>query len=100
MKVYWTPGAHARLLEIRSCLKQHAPAVAESVTLQLAKRALELGDLPAMGRQLERYRPAEVRELLERPYRRIYRVASTQVDVLTVPHYRQLMPTDLADLHR
>ena len=47
-----------------------------------------------------RYAPAEVRELLERPYRLIYRVTATQVDILTVPHYRQLMPSDLTDLQR
>lgn len=99
MRVYWTPGAQARLLEIQAYLKQHAPDLAVATALQLARRALELGELPAMGRQLERYRPAEVRELLERPYRLIYRVTPTQVEILTVLHYRQLMPTDLADLH-
>lgn len=99
MRVYWTPSAQARLLEIQVYLKEQAPSVAASVTIQLARRALELGELPAMGRRLERYRPAEVRELLERPYRLIYRVTPTQVEILTVLHYRQLMPTDLADLH-
>lgn len=99
MRVYWTPGAQARLLEIQSYLKEHAPAVAGSVAIQLARRALELGGLPAMGKRLDRYRPVEVRELLERPYRLIYRVTPTQVEILTVLHYRQLMPTDLADLH-
>lgn len=53
-----------------------------------------------MGRLLARYAPAEVRELLERPYRLIYRVTATQVDILTVLHYRQLMPSDLTDLQR
>lgn len=99
MRVYWTPSAHARLLEIQSYLKEHAPATVGPVMLQLARRALELGGLPAMGKRLERYRPAEVREFLERPYRVIYRVTPTQVEILTVLHYRQLMPTDLADLH-
>lgn len=99
MRVYWTPGAQGRLLEIQSHLKQHAPALAASVTLQLARRALQLGESPAMGRRLARYQPMEVRELLERPYRLVYRVMPTQVEILTVLHYRQLMPTDLAGLH-
>ncbi len=99
MMVYWTPGAHARLLEIQAYLKEHAPAVADATTVKLARRALELGALPAMGKQLQRYRPTEVRELLERPYRLIYRVTPMQVEILTVLHYRQLMPADLANLH-
>lgn len=99
MRVYWTPSAQARLLEIRSYLEEHAPTVAGSVAIDLARRALALGDLPSMGKRLERYRPAEVRELLERPYRLIYRVTPERVEILTVLHYRQLMPTDLSELH-
>ena len=41
----------------------------------------------------------DVRELLERPYRLLYRVTPTQVEILTALHYRQLMPADLANLH-
>ena len=99
MRVYWTPSAQARLLEIQTYLKERSPTAATTITRQLARRALELGELPAMGKRLERYRPADVRELLERPYRLLYRVTPTQVEILTVLHYRQLMPTDLADVH-
>ena len=98
MRVYWTPSAQARLLEIQAHLKEQAPAIATMLPVRLARRALELGGLPAMGKPLERYLPAEVRELLERPYRLIYRVTTTQVEILTVLHYRQLMPSDLTDL--
>ena len=80
----------------RPTCKEYALAVAGATTVQLARRALELGDLPAMRKRLERYRPAEV---LERPYRLIYRVTPTQVEILSVLHHRQLMPTDLANLH-
>ncbi|MDG4484282.1 type II toxin-antitoxin system RelE/ParE family toxin [Xanthomonas vesicatoria] len=88
------------MLEIQAYLKEHAPLAASTVPIALARRALELGHAPAMGRSLARYAPAEVRELLERPYRLIYRVTPTQVDILTVLHYRQLMPSDLSDLRR
>ncbi|WP_426801125.1 type II toxin-antitoxin system RelE/ParE family toxin [Xanthomonas campestris] len=100
MRVYWTPSAHVRLLEIQAYLKEHSPSMAKAVTVALARRVLELGHSPAMGRALPRYAPAEVRELLERPYRLIYRVTPTQVEILTVLHYRQLMPSDLTDLQR
>ena len=35
----------------------------------------------------------EIRELLEEPYRIIYRVTEQQIEILTVMHYRQLLPT-------
>ena len=86
-------------MEIQAYLKEHSPTAATSITRQLARRALELGALPAMGKRLEHYRPMDVRELLERPYRLLYRVTPTQVEILTALHYRQLMPADLANLH-
>jgi toxin ParE1/3/4 len=36
-----------------------------------------------------------VREILERPYRILYCIKQDRVDVITVMHYRQLLPDDL-----
>ncbi|MCP4494465.1 MAG: hypothetical protein GY820_45280 [Gammaproteobacteria bacterium] len=41
------------------------------------------------GRKIASGYPFELRELLERPYRIIYRVKECQVEILTVNHYRQ-----------
>ena len=46
-----------------------------------------------------RYTEADVRELLERPYRLIYRVLADRIEIVTVMHYRQLMPSDVAHLN-
>ena len=34
----------------------------------------------------------DLRELLERPYRIIYRITPERIEILTVMHYRQLLP--------
>ena len=44
------------------------------------------------------FRREDIREILERPYRVIYRVLPNRIDVLTVMHYRQLLPGDLERL--
>jgi toxin ParE1/3/4 len=44
------------------------------------------------------YRDAKIRQLLERPYRIIYRVTGDEVAILTVMHYRQLLPHDVPGL--
>ena len=41
------------------------------------------------------YQRHDVRELLERPYRILYRILPDRIDVITVMHYRQLLPSDL-----
>jgi len=34
----------------------------------------------------------DIRELFENPYRIIYRITEQQIEILTVMHYRQLLP--------
>jgi len=41
------------------------------------------------GARLQAFVDDEVRELHERPYRIIYRVSATSIEILTVKHYRQ-----------
>lgn len=53
-----------------------------------------------LGKRLTRYADADVRELLERPYRLIYRVTDERIEIVTVMHYRQLLPSDLSDVGR
>jgi plasmid stabilization system protein ParE len=98
MKVYWTPDAAARLREIEAYIAQHAPEAARGMAVRLVRRSLELALPPLLGKPLTRYAPADVRELLERPYRLIYRVRAERIEIITVLHYRQLLPSDLAGL--
>jgi plasmid stabilization system protein ParE len=44
------------------------------------------------------YQREDVREILERPYRILYRIKRDRIDVITVMHYRQLLPDDLMQL--
>lgn len=46
------------------------------------------------------YPEADLRELLERPFRIIYRVTTDQIEIVSVMHYRQLLPTDTQTLHK
>ncbi|MBL1274604.1 MAG: type II toxin-antitoxin system RelE/ParE family toxin [Ectothiorhodospiraceae bacterium] len=51
--------------------------------------------MPHLGRRVPEYDRTDVRELLEKPYRIIYKIKSDQVDVLTVMHNRQVLPQDI-----
>jgi toxin ParE1/3/4 len=99
MKVFWTPGARLRLREIETWIARDQPKAARAMTLRLIRRSLELEHPPLLGKRLTRYANADIRELLERPYRLIYRVMDERIEIVTVMHYRQLLPDDLNDVH-
>jgi plasmid stabilization system protein ParE len=42
------------------------------------------------------YRQQNLREVLVRPYRIIYRLQPDTIEIITILHYRQLLPDDLA----
>ena len=65
---------------------------ARRVAAKLLQRSRQLGEPPLSGRRLPEYPDDDLRELLERPWRIIYRVTPASVEIVTVRHYRQLLP--------
>ena len=99
MKVYWTPGARRRLREIEAYIAaKGSPEVARNVAVGLIRKTLMLEQPPLLGSRMSQYPHANVRQLLERPFRVIYRVSAERIEILTVLHYRQLLPSDLRDI--
>lgn len=95
MKVHWTDRAKSRLRLIHDYIAQDAPLIASEVVERLLHRSLQIGELPYSGREVPEYQREDVREILERPYRILYRIRPERIDVITVMHYRQLLPDDL-----
>ena len=99
-EVYWTPEARERLEDIEAYIAKDAPSVAKEVVARLLARARQLETAPLSGRQVPDYQREDLRELLERPYRLIYRVTARRIEILTVMHYRQLLPRKADALQR
>ncbi|HEX9811203.1 MAG TPA: type II toxin-antitoxin system RelE/ParE family toxin [Burkholderiales bacterium] len=98
MRVHWTTRAKARLHLLHNHIAQDAPLVAPKVIERLIERSRQIATVPHAGRQVPEYQREDVREVLERPYRLIYRILSDRIDIITVMHYRQLLPSDLTKL--
>lgn len=90
--VTWTPEALARLEDIEAYIANDAPIVAKEVIARLLERSRQLKTSPLSGRAVPEYPREDLRELLERPYRIIYRITDARIEILTVMHYRQLLP--------
>lgn len=97
MRVHWTDRAKTRLKLIHDHIAKDAPFIASQVVERLLHRSIQIGDLPYSGRAVPEYQRDDIRELLEQPYRIIYRILPDRVDIITVMHYRQLLPGDLKD---
>lgn len=98
MNVFWTLDAKLRLREIEAYITKDSPNAARDTAIRLIRRSRELEQPPLLGKRLPQYADADIRELLERPYRLIYRIQTDRIEILTVMHYRQLMPSDLDGL--
>ena len=94
MRVYWSQEAARRLREISTYITKESPSAARHVAATLLRRSRTLAQPPLAGRRLPEYLGIDLRELLERPYRIIYAVTSAGIEVVTVMHYRQLLPSD------
>jgi plasmid stabilization system protein ParE len=97
MRVHWTDRAKTRLRLIHDHIAKDAPLVASQVVERLLQRSVQIGDLPASGRTVPEYQRDDIREILERPYRIIYRILPDRIHVIAVMHYRQLLPGDLKE---
>jgi toxin ParE1/3/4 len=97
MRVHWTDRAKARLRHIKVHIAEDSPRAAKEVVERILRRSWALGDPPEIGRQAVMTDDRELREVKIRPYRLLYRVRPEldQIDVITVLHYRQLLPQDL-----
>lgn len=97
MKLHWTQEAVKRLEAIKTYMTEHNKSAADAEIKRIVWRAYQLTDLSQLGREVPEYDNPAIRELLERPYRIIYRVRANAIEVLSVMHYRQLLPDDLQE---
>ena len=91
----WTDRAKRDLAQIGDYIAQDNPTAAErwvEALLNLAERA---ASLPLSGRRVPEIGRDDVRELLLRNYRLVYRVLDQTIDVLTVFEGHRLLPANI-----
>ena len=96
MIVVWTETAVEHLAGIRQYISQTSPIYAEQVVGRILDRGKQLEAFPESGRMVPEVGRPEIREVIEAPYRVIYRVTPLRVEVVFVVHARRagigLMP--------
>ena len=95
MRVHWTQTAIEHLLAIYEHIAQDAPLYAQRMVDRLTRRSEQIALFPRVGRRVPEYNAPDIREVIEKPYRIIYRIQTDQIDVLAVVHGAQVLPSEL-----
>ncbi len=78
MKVHWTENAIKHLTAIHEYIAQ-------------TRRSEQIATFPLSGRMVPEYDTEDIREVIEKPYRVIYRIKMEQIEVIAVMHSSQIL---------
>jgi plasmid stabilization system protein ParE len=81
-----------RVSEIANYIAQDDPLAAERWTHSIFARMKQVKDFSKSGRCVPEINRKDIRELIYGNYRIIYRVETKVVSILTVRHFKQILP--------
>ena len=88
----WSPQSLDDIESIRAYIFQDSPVYADLVVRRLVAAVERLRIFPESGRIVPERNAPEIREIIERPYRIVYRVHPDKVEIVTVFHASRLFP--------
>lgn len=92
MIVHWTETATRHLQAIHDYVAQNSRRYAQALVDRITRRTANLGAMPFLGPEVPEYHDPAIREVLEYPYRIIFRVSSARIDILAVIHGARRLP--------
>lgn len=97
MKIIWQPLALERVNEIIDLIARERPLAAEQWAVGLFDLVERLQQSPKRGRVVPEVGREQIRELLYRNHRVIYRLDPDSVSILTVRYARRLLDPEEID---
>lgn len=92
IRLVWSPQSLDDIESIRAYISQDSPVYAELVVRRLAAAVERLRVFHESGRIVPELNTPEVREIIVRPYRIVYRRHPELVEIVTVFHASRLFP--------
>jgi toxin ParE1/3/4 len=92
-RLRWSHRARRDLLAIGQYIAQDDPAIARRWVSRLRERARAAAVMPMSGRRVPELERDDIREVLVRGYRIVYRVREEEIHVLTVFEGHRLFPS-------
>jgi len=98
MKIRWTHEALERLMEIEEYISKDSLGRAVQFVEELIEHAEVLSDKPRIGRIVPELANPDIRELLFKKYRIVYRLKANCIEILTVFEGHRLLRVDAFDV--
>ena len=92
MKIVWSPLALERVNDIADYITETSVEAAKVWLIDIFGAVDRLQEFPESGRVVPEVNRPNIRELVFKNYRVIYRVERKQVSILTVRHGKQRLP--------
>ena len=90
-RLIWTRRAIEDVQSIRQFIAQDSPHYAELVSQRLIASVERLPALPQSGRVVPEINDPTVREVIQGPYRIVYRLIREEIHIITVHHAARLI---------
>ena len=97
MRIQWSPLAVDRVSEIADYIAQDDPLAADKWVRSVFNRVKQVKNFSESGRYVPEINRKDIRKLIYGNYRIIYRVDKKVVSILTVRHFKQILPVE--DIH-
>jgi len=95
MKFAWITAKPYHLTNIYEYIALNSPTYARIMVDRITQRSEQISTQPFSGRKVPEYETEDIREFIEKPYRKIYRLKQDQIEVLAVIHGAQLLPEEI-----
>ena len=96
MKVIWSRESLKRLLEIENFIAIDNIEKAETFTDFLITKSYLIEENPKIGRMVPEFSDPDLRELILKGYRLVYRIGSNQIEIVTVfESHRQMRKSEI-----
>jgi len=92
VRVRFTDPAQQDLVGIYDYIAADSPRYARQMIDRITSRAKQIRTHPFSGGMVPELERSDIREVIEGPYRIIYRVLESRIDVLAVVHGARLLP--------
>ena len=92
MSVAWAETAADQLQAARDYLARSSPGYAQALAARIVARTEALDGQPLSGAEVPEYGDPDIREVSEHPYRIIYRVTGSDIQIVAVIHSSRRLP--------
>ena len=94
MKIIWSPLATDRVTEIADYIARDNIGASVKWIEDIFREVEQLNKFPESGRKVPETERYNIRELIFGNYRIIYRIGAKEISILTVRHFKQILPSE------